>query len=71
MQAVEYLSIGGEYNRAGQPGSGPAEAAWINEMDVCYSCAIETSSRCLALAAQARLNSVNCFMDVMVRSPGL
>ena len=57
------------WNLAGlESGSaGPAETAWINEMATCYRSLVEANSRCLALTAHARLNSVKCFFEVMER----
>ena len=47
------------------PGCGPAERAWIEEINVMYNSRIKIYSHCLAFAAQARLSSVESFMDVM------
>ena len=55
------------YNREllEDPATQPAEVAWLEEMDELYSQLIEMYTRCIALASQARLGSVRCFINAV------
>ena len=67
MKASETASRGAAYNLAGleEPGCGPAEKAWILEMDTMFGLRIKLHSYNLALAARARLCSVDSFLGAM------
>ena len=64
---MQLLCSATAWNLAGMKGAGAAESAWIAEMGVCYSSVFEINTRCIALAAQSRLDTTHRFLDVMER----